>query len=176
GTLRDSGGQVVQGALVCIDTAFTTGRICRETDGNGRYAITTRPETYIISVYPPANSALLPGDYNGRRTWGDADEIVVNGDRTLDLVVQKGILVTGIVKDSRGIAVAGATVNLTDGTLYAAASTDTDTAGRFSAVVKPGAYGLEVFPSFVGNLQGVQQSITPRGSMDLEITLPDVAP
>lgn len=176
GTLRDSSGQVVQGALVCIDTAFTTGRICRETDGNGRYSITTRPETYIISVYPPAHSGLLAEYWNGKRTWVDADDIVVSGDRTLDLVVQKGVTITGTVKDVRGIPVPGATVNLNDGSLYAAASTDTDSAGHFEAVVRPGSYGLEVFPPFAVNLVGTTQTITVRAAMDLQITLPDIAP
>ena len=176
GTLRDSTGQTVQGALVCIDTAFTTGRICRETDGNGRYAITTRPETYIISVYPPAHSGLIAGYWQGKRTWVDADDVVVNGDRTLDLVVQKGVIVSGTVKNARGIPIAGATVNLNDGQLYSAASTDTDSAGHFEAAVVPGTYGLEIFPSFVGNYVGVIQTLTVRGSMDLQITLPDVTP
>ena len=176
GTLRDPAGQVVQGALVCIDTAFTTGRICRETDGNGRYALTTRPETYIISVYPPAHSGLIAGYWNGKRTWVDADEIVVRSDRTLDLVVQRGVIVTGTVKDARGIPIAGATVNLTDGQLYAAASTDTDTAGHFEAAVVPGTYGLEVFPSFVGNYVGVTQTLVVRGSMEVQVTLPDITP
>ena len=176
GTLRDSSGQIVQGALVCIDTAFTTGRICRETDGNGRYQITTRPETYIISIYPPAHSALIAEYWNGKRTWVDADDIVVSGDRTLDLVVQKGIIVSGTVKDIRGIPVPGATVNLNDGSLYAAASTDTDSAGHFEAVVRPGSYGLEVFPPFAVNLTGSTQTVNVRAAMDLQITLPDIAP
>ena len=56
--LRSTSGDVVANALVCVDTAFTTGRICRETDGNGRYAITTRAETYIITFDAPPNSGL----------------------------------------------------------------------------------------------------------------------
>jgi len=176
GTLRDSSGQVVQGALVCIDTAFTTGRICRESDGNGHYAITTRPETYIISVYPPAHSGLIAEYWSGRRTWVDADDFVLRSDRTLDLVVQKGVIVTGTVKDVRGIPLAGATVNLNDGQIYAAAATDTDSAGHFEAVVRPGTFTLEVFPSFVPNVIGVSQTITVRSSMDLQITLPDITP
>lgn len=176
GTLRDPSGQVVQGALVCVDTAFTTGRICRETDGNGRYQITTRPETYIISVYPPAHSGLIAGYWNDKRTWIDADDVAVNSDRTLDLVVQKGVIVTGTVKDTRGIPVPGATVNFNDGSLYAAASTDTDSAGHFEVAVKPGTFGLEVFPPFAVNLVGATQTVSVRAAMDLQVTLPDITP
>jgi hypothetical protein len=177
GVLRTTDGQPVTGALVCIDTAFTTGRICRESDGNGRYTITTRPETYIISVLAPAHSDIISEYYSQRRTWLDADEITLgSSDVTLDLVARRGVRVTGTVKDGRGIPVAGATINFSDAASVAAA-TDTDEAGRFEAVVLPGRFGVEVFPPFVGNLVGKTLTIDVRGSVDLQtITLDDVAP
>src|SRR5438045_1226450 len=67
GVLRSTSGDVVANALVCIDTAFASGRICRETDGNGRYAITTRAETYIVSVIPPEHSGLVGEYWDGKR-------------------------------------------------------------------------------------------------------------
>lgn len=178
GVLRTTDGDAASNALVCIDTAFTTGRICRETDGNGRYAITTRPETYIISVIPAAHSGLIGEYWNGKRTWKDADEIVVSSDRTLDLTIARGLVVTGTVKDKRGIPVAGATVNFAadPSDLDIAASTDTDSAGRFEAVMRAGTYRLEVFPPFVGNLVGKTQTVDVGASMELQVTLDDVAP
>jgi len=175
GVLRASDGAVVPSALVCIDTAFTTGRICRETDGNGRYQITTRPETYIISVIPPAHSGLIGEYWDEKRTWKDADEIDVRRDMTLDLTVARGVTVTGTVKDKRGIPVAGATVNLSDGAGVAAA-TDTDSAGKFEAAVRPGSFFVEVFPPFTGNLVGKTLTIDVRAGQELGITLDDVTP
>lgn len=176
GTVRTASGEVVPNALVCIDTAFTTGRICRETDGNGRYAITTRPETYIVSVYPPSRSGLVAEYWDGKRTWRDADEIAVNRDKTLDLVVDRGIPVTGVVKNARGIPVAGATVNFLDGRTGAAASTDTDAAGRFEVAVPAGHFSMEVFPPFVGNLTEKVQTVDVQAAVELQVTLDDIAP
>ena len=173
GFVRTPSGDAVSGALVCIDTAFTTGRICRESDGNGHYTITTRPETYIISVYPPSGSGLLAGYWNGKRTWKDADEVVVARDVALDLTVPEGIPVTGTVKDSRGIPVAGATINFLDGQLYAAASTDTDAAGHFEVAVLPGQFTIEVFPTFVGSYIEQIRTVDVSGAQDVQITLDD---
>ena len=175
GVLRTADGQPVRNALVCIDTAFASGRICRETASTGRYSITTRPETYIVSVIPPAHSGLIGEYWNGKRTWKDADEVFVGGDVILDLTVARGATVTGTVKDKRGIAVAGATVNLWDERGIADA-TDTDSAGRFEAVVRPGSLSLEVFPPFVANLVGKTQTVDVVGDMELQVTLDDIAP
>ncbi len=176
GVLRTTDGEVVPNALVCIDTPFTTGRICRETDGNGRYTISTRPETYVISVIPPAHSGLIGEYWSHKRTWVDADAIDLgNSDITIDLTIRRGVNVTGTVKDARGIPVAGATINFSDASGVAAA-TDTDVAGRFEVAVLPGHFTVEVFPPFVGNLVGKTQSLDVRGAMDIEIPLGDVAP
>lgn len=173
GTVRTESGAPVVGALVCIDTAFTTGRICRESDGSGRYTVTTRPERYVVSVYPPAASGLLAGYWNGKRTWNTADEIAVAGDTTLDLTVPQGIPVTGTVEDPRGVPVAGATVNFLDGQRYAAASTDTDAAGRFTVAVLPGRFMVEVFPGFVGGYIERVMTVDVQGAQTLRVTLDD---
>ena len=177
GVLRTTNGEPVPNALVCIDTAFTTGRICRETDGNGRYTITTRPETYIVSVLPPAHSDIISEYYSQKRTWTDADEIALgSSDVTLDLVARRGVRVSGTVKNGRGIPVAGATLNFSDAQGVAAA-TDTDDAGRFEAVMLPGHFDVLVTPPFVGNLVGKTFAIDVRGSVEIPtITLDDVAP
>lgn len=176
GVLRTTDREAVANALVCIDTPFTTGRICRETDGNGRYAITTRPETYIVSVIPPDHSGLIGEYWSGKRTWKDADEIVLgSADITLDLTIRRGIIVTGTVKNTRGIPVAGATLDFSD-TSGVAAATGTDVAGRFEVALLPGRFGVEVFPPFLGNLLGKTTTLDVRGSVDIEITLEDVAP
>lgn len=176
GVVRTADGEAVANALVCIDTPFTTGRICRETDASGRYAITTRPETYIINVIPPEHSGLIGEYWSGKRTWKDADEVDLgSADITRDLTIRRGITVSGTVKNARGIPVAGATLDFSDASGVAAA-TDTDVAGRFEAVVLPGRFGVDVFPPFVGNLLGKTMSLDVRGAVDIDITLDDIAP
>jgi hypothetical protein len=176
GTVRTDAGDVVANALVCFDTPFPTGRICRETGGDGRYTITTRPETYVVNVIPPEHSDLIAEYWQRARTWPEADEYRVGtSDQTLDLVVRRGTRVTGTVKDKRDIGVAAGYVNFWDDNGIAAA-TQTDAAGRFELVVLPGHYRVEAFPPFVANLVGkVFEADVPNLS-EMNIVLDDVAP
>ena len=176
GRVATTDGEFVANALVCFDTPFPTGRICRETGGDGRYTITTRPETYVINVIPPEHSDLIAEYWQRARTWPEADEYRVGAsDATLDLVMRRGTRVTGTVKNKREIGVAGGYVNFWDDRGIAAA-TQTDAAGRFELVVLPGHYRVEAFPPFVGNLVGqVFESDVPSPS-EMNIVLDDVAP
>lgn len=176
GTVRTTDGDIVTNALVCFDTPFPTGRICRETGGDGRYAVTTRPETYVVNVIPPEHSDLIAEYWQRARTWPEADEYRVGqADATLDLVVRRGTRVTGVVRNGRGIGVAGGYVELWDDRGIAAA-TQTDAAGRFEAVVLPGHYRLEAFPPFVGNLVGHVGEVDVPAQAEIVIVLRDVAP
>jgi hypothetical protein len=108
GRVAATDGETIANALVCFDTLFPTGRICRETGGDGRYSITTRPETYVVNVIPPDHSDLIAEYWQRARTWLDADLYRVGtSDATLDLVVRRGTRVTGTLKDKRGIGIAG---------------------------------------------------------------------
>ena len=100
---------------------------------------------------------------------------VVEALRGVDLTVRRGVTIIGTIKNTRGIPVAGATINFSDDRGVAEA-TDTDAAGRYGAVVLPGRFGVDVTPPFVGNLLGKTTSIDVRASMQLDITLEDVAP
>ncbi|TMF66059.1 MAG: hypothetical protein E6I14_00485 [Chloroflexi bacterium] len=143
-------GTPVSGAYVCVDTPFPTGRICRPSSGDGSYAVTTRPQTYTVQVLAPINSDLISEYWLGKRTWVDANAVSLgSSDRTLDLVMRKGIRVTGVIRDTRGIPLEGATLNFNDesGPL---AATDTDISGTYSLVVPPGTYQVEVFAPFRG--------------------------
>jgi hypothetical protein len=176
GTVRATDGEVITNALVCFDTPFPTGRICRETGGDGRYTITTRPETYVVNVIPPAHSDLIAEYWQRARTWPEADEYRVGAnDATLDLTVRRGTRVNGVLKTGRGIGVAGGFVELWDDTGIAAA-TQTDAAGRFEMVVAPGHYRLEAFPPLVGNLVGKVSTLDVPAQAEVTIVLDDVAP
>ena len=150
GKVTTTDGTPVSGAYVCVDTPFPTGRICRPSSGDGSYAVTTRPQTYTVQVLAPINSDLISEYWLGKRTWVDANAVSLgSSDRTLDLVMRKGIRVTGVIRDTRGIPLEGATLNFNDesGPL---AATDTDISGTYSLVVPPGTYQVEVFAPFRG--------------------------
>src|SRR5438552_4297235 len=65
-------------AFVCLDTAFPTGRICRETGDDGIYEIATRPQTYVVQVIPHDGSDLLGGFWpNAQPDWTKAGDVRV---------------------------------------------------------------------------------------------------
>lgn len=150
GVVRTTDGVPVQGVLVCVDTPFPTGRICRPTNGDGVYQVTTRPATYVVQVVAPPSTELISEFWLGKRNWTEADEVSLgSSDRTLDLTVRKGVRVSGVVRDTRGIPLEAATINIVDdsGPLI---GTDTDASGTFNVVVLPGSYKIEVFAPFRG--------------------------
>ncbi|HET7700777.1 MAG TPA: carboxypeptidase-like regulatory domain-containing protein [Candidatus Limnocylindria bacterium] len=176
GVVRASDGERIRDALVCFDTPFPTGRICRETGSDGSYAVTTRPETYVVNVIPPEHSDLIAEYWERARTWPEADAYRVGTtDATLDLTLRRGTRVNGVVRNGRGIGVAGGYVELWDADGIAAA-TQTDSEGLFELVVVPGRYRLEVFPPYVGNLVGRIGELEVPALTEVVIVLDDVAP
>jgi len=176
GTVRAEDGEVVTNALVCFDTPFPTGRICRETGGDGRYTITTRPETYVVNIIPPSNSDLIGEYWSRARTWTEADAYRVgSADASLDLTLRRGTIVDGTLQDKRGIGVAGGFVGFWDANGFVAA-TQTDSAGRFELVVLPGRYRVVGDPPFTGNLVGTETELVVPALTDVKIVLDDVAP
>lgn len=145
GRVTTSDGRPLVLALVCADTPFATGRICRPTENDGTYQIATRPETYVVNVMPPADSEAVAGYWEGaKRDWTEADRVRVAGDVSLDIVLPVGVRFTGTIRDARGTPVEGATVNLNDeqGPRFAAS---TDIHGRYAMAVLPGIYAIDVF-------------------------------
>ena len=176
GTVRAEDGELVTNALVCFDTPFPTGRICRETGGDGRYAITTRPEFYVVNVIPPEKSDLIPEYWSHQRTWIDADGFAVGPtDATLDITLRRGTKVDGTMRNKRGIGVAGGYVGFWDTRGFVAA-TQTDADGRFELVVLPGHYRVVADPPFTGNLVGTETELDVPALSEVNIVLGDVAP
>jgi hypothetical protein len=180
GTVRTTDGVPVANALVCVDTRFPTGRICRGSAYDGSYSVTTRPETYVVQVFPPELEDLQIEFWSRKRTWVDADAVTLgNADRVLDLTVRRGDRLSGFVRDGRGVPLEGATLNLHDdaGPLI---GTDTDMSGQFHVVVPPGRYQIEVFAPFRGE-RGDLLSLEPReivvsGFTRYDIVLEDANP
>jgi len=177
GRVRNESGEAVPDVYVCVDTAFTTGRICRPSGFDGAYAVTTRPNTYIINVVPPAGSGYIAEYLDRKRNWVEADEVRLGaGDIQVDLVVRRGVIVKGTIKDKRGLPAIGATINFGDPRDVEHAGA-TDGTGSFEVVVAPGKYHVDVFPPrFPGNLVGREMEIDAVGAVEIDIVLDDVAP
>ncbi|MBI2323951.1 MAG: carboxypeptidase regulatory-like domain-containing protein [Chloroflexi bacterium] len=178
GRVTASDGEPVVLALVCIDTPFPTGRICRETGDDGTYEIATRPETYVIAVYPPDASDVIAGYYpDARPDWTRADEITVGrSDLQLDIVLPRGVRFSGTVRDERGAPVEGATINVNEGALPRYFGS-TDIHGRYSIAVRPGTYTVDVFPPRISpGLSVVGQPIDVSTEAGYDVVLPDASP
>ena len=178
GNVRTTDGQPVAAALVCVDTPFPTGRICRPTGSDGSYTVTTRPQNYIVQVIPPQSLDLISEYWLRKRAWNQADWVALgNGDRVLDLTVRKGVRVTGVIRDTRGIPLEAATVNIVDaeGELVGAES---DQSGTYALIVPPGSYQIEVFAPFRGErgdlLSQPRRDIVVSGFTRYDFVLEDV--
>ncbi len=177
GRVRNESGEPVPDVYVCVDTAFTTGRICRPSGFDGAYAVTTRPNTYIINVVPPAGSGYIAEYLDRKRNWVEADEVRLGtADIEVDLVLRRGVIVKGTIKDKRGVPAISATLNFGDPREVEHAGA-TDGTGAFEVVVVPGRYHVDVFPPrFPGNLVGREMEIDASGAVEIDIVLDDVAP
>lgn len=180
GKVTTTDGAPVSGALVCVDTRFPTGRICRPTAGDGSYTVTTRPQTYTVQVLAPAESDLISEFWLRKRTWVDANDISVgSADRTLDMTLRHGMRVSGVIRDTRGVPLEGATINLNDDE-GPFAGTDTDISGSYHMVVPPGTYQIEVFAPFRGErgdlLSQPPRELVVNGYINYDVVLEDANP
>ena len=177
GHVTDPSGAPVYHAFVCVDTPFPTGRICRPTDSAGAYRVTTRPETYDVQVIPPDGSDLLPQYVGGGRTWLDASTVTVRSQNvTVDVKLQRGVVVSGILRSQRGVPLEGASLNVSDSRGFLT-GTYTDATGAYSLAVPPGQYTFDFFAPFGSELVSVEgRSVTVSKTMTLDVTLPDANP
>ncbi|GAC1700031.1 MAG: hypothetical protein NVS9B6_13090 [Candidatus Limnocylindrales bacterium] len=177
GRVTDTRGAPVAGALVCVDTPFPSGRICRPAGLDGAYRVTTRPETYLIQVIPPPSSDAVGGFWGGGRSWLDARTVAVGArDVTIDIVLPVGVRLSGLVRSADGVPLEGAAVNLSDERGIAAA-TGTDEIGRYTATLAPGRYTMDVFAPFPSSLQSaLGRSLEITAPTTLDVVLADGAP
>lgn len=177
GHVKDPSGAPVYHAFVCVDTPFPTGRICRPTDATGAYRVTTRPETYLIQVLPPYGSDLLPQYVGGGRTWLDAATVTLrNQDRTVDVALDRGLKVSGVVRTQTGVPLEGASVNVSDARGFLTA-TYTDETGAYSVAVPAGQYTFDFFAPFPSQVVSVEgKRVTVDRSLTLDVTLADANP
>jgi hypothetical protein len=180
GKVTTTDGVPVAGAFVCVDTRFPTGRICRPTGGDGSYTVTTRPQTYTVQVLAPSESDLISEFWLRKRTWVDANDVSLgNADRTLDLTLRQGMRVSGVIRDTRGVPLEGATINLNDADGPVVGG-DTDISGRYHLVVPAGTYQVEVFSPFRGErgdlLSQAPRELVVNGYTNYDVVLEDANP
>ncbi len=174
GVVRTDDGAPVGNAFVCVDTPFPTGRICRETARDGAYAVTVRPETYALQVVPPPASDAVGAWWSGKRTWVEADRVVLGAvDVVVDVTLRRGVRVSGTVRDAGGVALEGATVSFNDDVGVVAAAA-TDGAGRYVVALPTGRYRFQVFAPFASSLVSTEPTdIDVRGPQVRDVTLAD---
>jgi sRNA-binding regulator protein Hfq len=177
GHVVDPNGTPVFHAFVCADTPFPTGRICRPTDASGAYRVTTRPETYTVQILPPDGSDLLPQYVGGGRTWLDANTITVRTQNvTVDVTLQRGFVLKGVVRSQTGVPLEGAPVNVSDDQGIRAA-TYTDETGAYSLAVPAGRYTIDFFAPFPSQVVSIEgRPLTVDRSMTMDVTLADANP
>jgi hypothetical protein len=131
-------------------------------------------------VLAPFWTDLISEFWLQKRTWVDADDISLgSADRTLNLTLRPGLRVTGVIRDTRGVPLEGATINLNDaeGPLIGAA---TDISGTYHMIVPAGTYQIEVYAPFRGE-RGNLLSEPPRdlvvsGFTRYDVVLEDANP
>ena len=177
GHVTDPAGVGVSHALVCVDTPFPSGRICRPTDDKGAFRVTTRPETYTVQILPPENSDLLPQYYGGGRTWLDANTIAVRARGvTLDVSLVRGHRVRGVIRSQLGVPLEGAFVNVSDAQGIVTAGSTDDT-GAYSLAVPAGRYTFDFFAPFPSQVVSVEgRPVTVDGPLTMDVTLADANP
>lgn len=177
GHVTDPSGAPVFHAFVCVDTPFPTGRICRPTDAAGAYRVTTRPETYLVQIIPPDGSELLPQYVGGGRTWLDASTVTVRSQNvTVDVKLQHGARVSGVVRSQTGVPLEGASVNVSDAQGFLTAAY-TDASGAYSLAMPPGRYTFDFFAPFTSQVVSIEgRPVTVDKTMTLDVTLADANP
>ncbi|MGH2379591.1 MAG: carboxypeptidase-like regulatory domain-containing protein, partial [Candidatus Limnocylindria bacterium] len=175
GRVTTSDGSAVVLGLVCVDTPFPTGRICRGTGDDGSYEVATRPETYLFSVVPPGGSEVVGGYWPGPvPDWTKAERIPVRADRRIDMTLPAGVRLHGTVRNARGAPVEAATVNVNDasGPRFFGV---TDIHGRYSVAVLAGTYTVDVFAPRAGELLSVVgRELVIEGEVGYDLVMPDV--
>jgi Fibronectin type III domain/Putative Ig domain/Carboxypeptidase regulatory-like domain len=140
GTVSDAGGNGIAGVSV---TATVPGGVTVQsgpvlTSSGGAYELDLPTGTYDVHFDPPNGSSFQPVI---------ADNVVVTADQVLNIqLVNIMHTFSGTIRDQDGnpIAVQGINVNLYDAAGNFVATTQTDSAGRYSVSAAPGAYRVAI--------------------------------
>jgi len=95
---------------------------------------------------------------------------------TVDVRLQRGVSVSGVVRSQTGVPLEGASVNVSDAQGFLTA-TSTDTSGAYSLAVPPGRYTFDFFAPFPSQVVSVEgRAVTVDKAMTLDVTLADANP
>lgn len=110
------------------------------TDVQGEYVVAVPLGDFDVRFVPPAGSRFV-----GVRL----DSIGIRGDSRLDAQLETGVMLTGIVRDSTGVPVANADLDLvleSTGVEVFAANDRTDVRGEARVALRPDVYRVEFNP------------------------------
>lgn len=143
GSVRDGAGAPVGGARLSFDRESDDVRMPaaeNRTAADGTYRTRVEPGTYQVLVVPPVGGRLAAKRVSG---------VDLTSSAALDVVLEPGLQVGGIVLDSLGRPLADADWDVTDldtGLGVPTPGDNTDGDGRFALVLPPGHYRLTLTP------------------------------
>jgi hypothetical protein len=146
GKVLTASGKAVENALVCIDTRFPSGRICRPTNKQGEYTVAVRRGSFQIQFIASTSENVVNGWYGGGSDPLSARQIFVNGDLRIDGALRSGKLLWGSVLGADGLPVQGAYVNAYDLDGNFVAGGPTGIGGDYGIVLPIGRYRVQAFP------------------------------
>ena len=146
GKIVTPNGKPVEHTLVCIDTRFPSGRICRPTNKQGDYTLAVRRGSFMIQFLPSSEDGVVGGWYGGGSDPLSAREIFVGGDMSINASMRSGRTLTGTVVGTDTVPIQGAYVNAYDLAGNFVAGAPSGMSGFYALVLPPGRYRVKAYP------------------------------
>lgn len=155
GRVRDPEGMGVLNAIVNFSDP-TDGRWIagRGTNADGMFTFIVRPRSYKVDFQPPTGSDLVFEYYNDKLTFDTADLVTatIGTPLNLDATLERGVRVSGHVRDAGGAGVDAVSVNVFPAAGGFAGFARTAADGGYSVYVRPGSHKIGFFPPQVSGL------------------------
>ena len=98
GRLTSASGKPAEHVLVCVDTRFPTGRICRPTDENGEYSVAVRSARFLVQFRTSPASGVVSAWYGGGADPRSAGEVFVDADVRVDATLAIAALIQATMR------------------------------------------------------------------------------
>lgn len=130
GQVRDNQGRVVENALVFLTATDTSGFLFADnTDSSGLYQLDVNHAPYDVLALPPATSGFVRVN----------EQIVIDAatEPPLDLIVERGQLLDGVVRDAGGTAIESVQITVLgpDGARIGSDQASTSGNGSFTVTI-----------------------------------------
>ena len=135
GRITDPDGRPVQNVNVNLWSQETQTGGGAQTDAEGRYRITLLPGTYSLNINPPQGSPLVSKSILSYQ---------VPIDQTLDIKLDRGLVLSGRVTDPDGKPVQNVYINAWNQQAQIGSGGTTDAEGRYRVSLLPGTYSLNI--------------------------------